>query len=237
MAASNGAGAGLGVVARIDAHASGTAEDRRRAQSALERVVRRASASMRKRGWVVERLTELAPKTGAVKLWGDNLGAGKRVRLCVRQKIGRGRGSGGRGRGRGRGNANACASSFKWIDEDQVFAVFLHELAHIERGPHDAKFYRILNELKAEAELRMADDFYVCGRCVGGDARAARASSPRTVAVNAAMTRRAVAATRAVAARTTGTATTSTRGRRTGRRTAGDIIEILDDDDEIVDLS
>lgn len=233
MAASNGgAGAGLGVVTRIDAHASGTAEDRRRAQSALERVVRRASASMRKRGWVVERLTELAPKTGAVKLWGDNLGAGKRVRLCVRQKIGRGRGSGGRGRGRGRGNANACASSFKWIDEDQVFAVFLHELAHIERGPHDAKFYKILNELKAEAELRMADDFYVCGRCVGGDARAARASSPRTVAVNAAMTRRAVAATRAGATRTT----TSTRGRRTGRRTAGDIIEILDDD-EIVDLS
>lgn len=230
MAASNG-GAVVGVVARIDAHASGTAEDRRRAQSALERVVRRASASMRKRGWVVERLTELAPKTGAVKLWGDNLGAGKRVRLCVRQKIGRTRGSS--GRGRGRGNANARASAFQWIDEDQVFAVFLHELAHIERGPHDAKFYKILNELKAEAELRMADDFYVCGRCVGGDARAARASSPRTVAVHAAMTRRAVAATRTVAARTTGTATTSTRG----RRTAGDIIEILDDDDEIVDLS
>jgi len=235
MAASNGgAGAGLGVVARIDAHASGTAEDRRRAQSALERVVRRASASMRKRGWVVERLTELAPKTGAVKLWGDNLGAGKRVRLCVRQKIGRGRGRGSNGRGRGR--ANACASSsFRWIDEDQVFAVFLHELAHIERGPHDAKFYRILNELKTEAELRMADDFYVCGRCVGGDARAARASSPRTVAVNAAMTRRVVAATRAVTTRTP--APTSTRGRRTGRRTAGDIIEILDDDDEVVDLS
>ena len=215
MAASSG-GAGLGVVARIDAHASGTAEDRRRAQSALERAVRRASASMRKRGWVVERLTELAPKIGAVKLWGDNSGAGKRVRLCVRQKIARGRGSSGRSN---RANSNRASSSFRWIDEDQVFAVFLHELAHIERGPHDAKFYKILNELKAEAELRMADDFYVCGRCVGG---AATAASPRTAAARAAMKRRRDDAARS----------TTTRGRRssTATTTVGDtdVIEILD---------
>lgn len=219
MAASSG-GAGLGVVARIDAHASGTAEDRRRAQSALERAVRRASASMRKRGWVVERLTELAPKIGAVKLWGDNSGAGKRVRLCVRQKIARGRGSSGRGSsGRSnRANANRASSSFRWIDEDQVFAVFLHELAHIERGPHDAKFYKILNELKAEAELRMADDFYVCGRCVGG---AATAASPRTAAARAAMKRRRDDAARS----------TTTRGRRSSTATTvgdTDVIEILD---------
>ena len=223
MAASSG-GAGLGVVARIDAHASGTAEDRRRAQSALERAVRRASASMRKRGWVVERLTELAPKIGAVKLWGDNSGAGKRVRLCVRQKIARGRGSSGRGSsGRSnRANANRASSSFRWIDEDQVFAVFLHELAHIERGPHDAKFYKILNELKAEAELRMADDFYVCGRCVGG---AATAASPRTAAARAAMKRR----------RDDDAGSSRTRGRRsstttTTTTTVGDtaVIEILD---------
>ena len=176
---------------------------------------------MRKRGWVVERLTELAPKIGAVKLWGDNSGAGKRVRLCVRQKIARGRGSSGRSN-RANSNANRASSSFRWIDEDQVFAVFLHELAHIERGPHDAKFYKILNELKAEAELRMADDFYVCGRCVGG---AATAASPRTAAARAAMKRR----------RDDDAGSSRTRGRRsstttTTTTTVGDtaVIEILD---------
>ena len=166
-------------------------------------------------------MTELAPKIGAVKLWGDNSGAGKRVRLCVRQKIARGssgRGSSGRSN---RAHANRASSSFRWIDEDQIFAVFLHELAHIERGPHDAKFYKILNELKAEAELRMADDFYVCGRCVGG---AATAASPRTAAARAAMKRR----------RDDDAGSTTTRGRRssttTTTTTMGDtaVIEILD---------
>ena len=73
----------------------------------------------------------------------------------------------------------------RWMDEDRVFATFLHELAHMEIGPHDARFYALLETLKDEAELRVASDFIVCGRCVGGGAGASRASSPNAAAAAA----------------------------------------------------
>ena len=81
----------------------------------------------------------------------------------------------------------------RWMDEDRVFATFLHELAHMEIGPHDARFYALLETLKDEAELRVASDFIVCGRCVGGGAGASRASSPRNAAARAAARRRETA--------------------------------------------
>ena len=160
---------------RVSTHASGDAESRRRARVALERVARRGHGIMRRHGWVVDELTELPPSSparrGARELWGDNLNRGQRIRLLLRARTGR-------------------RGTVRWMDEDRVFATFLHELAHMEIGPHDARFYALLETLKDEAELRVASDFIVCGRCVGGGAGASRASSPRNAAARAAARRR-----------------------------------------------
>ena len=123
---------------RVSTHASGDAESRRRARVALERVVRRGHGIMRRHGWVVDELTELPPSSparrGARELWGDNLNRGQRIRLLLRARTGR-------------------RGTVRWMDEDRVFATFLHELAHMEIGPHDARFYALLERLKDEAEL------------------------------------------------------------------------------------
>ena len=159
---------------RVSTHASGDAETRRRALAMLQRVARRAHGIMRRHGWVVDELTELPPPRGRAELWGDNLNRGERVRLLLRSNSGR-------------------RGAVRWMDEDQVFATFLHELAHMEIGPHDARFYALLETLKDEAALRMASDFIVCGRCVGGGAGASRATSPRNAAARAAARRRETA--------------------------------------------
>ncbi len=114
----------------------------------------------------------------------------------------------------------------RWMDEDRVFATFLHELAHMEIGPHDARFYALLETLKDEAELRVASDFIVCGRCVGGGAGASRASSPRNAAARAAARRRETARRPRESAppmgRRLGGAPTGDRDRPNSRRAAED---------------
>lgn len=156
----------------VVAHAAGDAPARARALATLHRVARRAHGLMKRRGWRVGELTELPPAPpGSIALWGDNLDRGRRVRVLVRQR-------------RERGEA-----AYRWIDEEQVFAVMLHELTHVEIGPHDATFYALLRTLEREAAVMMASDFVVCGRCVGGDGGARRARSPRTNARDAAARR------------------------------------------------
>lgn len=196
---------------RVSTHASGDAESRRRARVALERVARRGHGIMRRHGWVVDELTELPPSSparrGARELWGDNLNRGQRIRLLLRARTGR-------------------RGTVRWMDEDRVFATFLHELAHMEIGPHDARFYALLETLKDEAELRVASDFIVCGRCVGGGAGASRASSPRNAAARAAARRRETArGTRESAppmGRRLGGASSGHRDRPNSRRAAED---------------
>jgi len=110
------------------------------------------------------------------------------------------------------------------MDEDRVFATFLHELAHMEIGPHDARFYALLERLKDEAELRVASDFIVCGRRVGGGAGASRASSPRNAAARAAARRRETARA-AARRRETARGTRESAppmGRRLGGASSGD---------------
>ena len=45
-------------------------------------------------------------------------------------------------------------SSF--IDFESVLGTLLHELVHIAYGPHDAQFYKLLDELQNECESDMA---------------------------------------------------------------------------------
>ena len=97
-------------------------------------------------------------------------------------------------RSRSRRSSAAGANAYRWIADDEVFATFLHELAHNERGPHDAKFYAILNEMTIQAEMHMASNLYVCGRCVGGGDGGGGVAvwrSPRRAAADAALRRSA----------------------------------------------
>lgn len=50
---------------------------------------------------------------------------------------------------------------------ESILGTMLHELAHIVRGPHDAVFYKLLDELKAECEELMAR-WVAAGRSSGG---------------------------------------------------------------------
>ena len=69
---------------------------------------------MKRRGWRVGELTELPPAPpGEIALWGDNLDRGRRVRVLVRQR-------------RERGEA-----AYRWIDEEQVFAVMPVSYTHL----------------------------------------------------------------------------------------------------------
>ena len=171
----------------ITTHASGDAASRARAREMLERVVRRASPIMQRRQLRVQALVEMPPPR-EVTIWGDNLNHGARIRLVLRVRVDEGT------RSRSRRSTAAGATAYRWIADDEVFATFLHELAHNERGPHDAKFYAILNEMTIQAEMHMASNLYVCGRCVGGGDGGGGVAvwrSPRRAAADAALRRSA----------------------------------------------
>ena len=171
----------------ITTHASGDAASRARAREMLERVVRRASPIMQRRQLRVQALVEMPPPR-EVTIWGDNLNHGARIRLVLRVRVDEGK------RSRSRRSSAAGATAYRWIADDEVFATFLHELAHNERGPHDAKFYAILNEMTIQAEMHMASNLYVCGRCVGGGDGGGGVAvwrSPRRAAADAALRRSA----------------------------------------------
>lgn len=83
---------------------------------------------MVKRKWSVPVVSEFYPADP--RLLGLNINAGQAIRIRLRRPSSR-------------------ASFFPF---EAILHTLLHELAHIERGPHDAAFYRLLDELVAEAE-------------------------------------------------------------------------------------
>lgn len=83
---------------------------------------------MVKRKWSVPVVSEFYPADP--RLLGLNINAGQAIRIRLRRPSSR-------------------AAFFPF---EAILHTLLHELAHIERGPHDAAFYRLLDELVAEAE-------------------------------------------------------------------------------------
>ncbi|KAJ2776901.1 hypothetical protein H4R18_005428 [Coemansia javaensis] len=156
---------------------------RRPAADAALALLRRAAAQVRpimqRRGWRVGALREFYPR--AAGLLGLNVNGGAEIRLRLR----------------------AAADDARLLAFGDVLGTLLHELAHIERGPHDAAFYALLDTLTAEAEALMArgyagDGFLTPGRALGAAAAAAAASAPpasaaarRALAARAAERRRA----------------------------------------------
>ncbi|CEP12141.1 hypothetical protein [Parasitella parasitica] len=60
----------------------------------------------------------------------------------------------------------------QFLEYEEILGTLLHEMAHIVRGPHDEKFYKLLDELRQETEILMAsgykgEGFYSDGQRLG----------------------------------------------------------------------
>ncbi|KAL7422706.1 hypothetical protein Q5752_001997 [Cryptotrichosporon argae] len=119
------------------------------ARPLLEKVASQVKPIMSKRGWRVGTLAEFLP--GNPALLGNNMNRGQRINLRLRPP--------------------GDPSTF--YEYDQLVLVMLHELTHIEHGPHDTAFYGLLAVLEEEYyELKRkgysGDGFHSGGRAVSG---------------------------------------------------------------------
>lgn len=94
---------------------------------------------MRRRRWTVVQLSEFYPKNP--RLYGLNVNKGQHVKLRLR------RAGGGPG----------------LLDWNTVLGTMLHELVHNDISPHNAAFYKLLDELWEEAEALMDKGIHGCG--------------------------------------------------------------------------
>ncbi|KAJ1663416.1 hypothetical protein IW140_005035 [Coemansia sp. RSA 1813] len=118
------------------------------AQLLLQRIAALVRPIMQKRGWKVTRLREFYPRNA--NLLGLNVNQGMEIRIRLRP----------------------AHDNSQFLRYEDLLGTMLHELVHIVRSPHDAEFYRTLDELKAEAEILLArgytgDGFYSAGHKLG----------------------------------------------------------------------
>eukprot|EP00755_Sulcionema_specki_P029985 Sspe_Gene.93346::Locus_66015_Transcript_6_6_Confidence_0.333_Length_1163::g.93346::m.93346 len=162
------------------------------ARRILDSIASDVKPVMAKRGWKVSSLREFLPRDP--RLLGVNINHGHRICLRLRP-------------------ARAPSSFLKY---DSILCTMLHELAHIVHGPHNAAFYRLYEELKAEMEeilaartrgattpsassswrnrsvtdnVRDAAVRRAPGRKVGGDSTLMKSFSPAEMAAQAAIRR------------------------------------------------
>ncbi|CAI7806103.1 unnamed protein product [Closterium sp. NIES-54] len=98
------------------------------ARGLLERMAKQVEPIMARRRWKVPLLSEFSPSNA--RLLGLNINRGREIRIRLRP-------------------AGKPDSFFPY---EHVLGTMLHELTHIERGPHDAKFYKLLDELNEECD-------------------------------------------------------------------------------------
>ncbi|KAF6266695.1 WLM domain-containing protein [Scenedesmus sp. NREL 46B-D3] len=114
------------------------------ARQMLERVAKQVQPIMRKRQWTVRKLSEFIPRSP--NLLGLNVNRGQEVKIRLRP-------------------AGREGSFYDW---NHVLGTMLHELCHNRIGPHNAEFYKLLDELWSEAEELM--DKGISGTGQGFDA-------------------------------------------------------------------
>ncbi|XP_072980869.1 DNA-dependent metalloprotease WSS1 [Typha angustifolia] len=138
----------------------------------LDRVAKQVQPIMRRRKWRVKILSEFCPANPA--LLGLNVGGGVEIKLRLRRPN----------------------RDWDFFPFEQVLDTMLHELCHIEHGPHNAQFYKLWDELRKECEDLVANGitgtgqgFDAPGRRVGGFSRQPPLSSLRQSALAAAENR------------------------------------------------
>uniref|UniRef100_A0A0D3GDP4 WLM domain-containing protein n=1 Tax=Oryza barthii TaxID=65489 RepID=A0A0D3GDP4_9ORYZ len=117
------------------------------ARALLDRVAKQVQPIMRRRKWRVKVLSEFSPKNP--RLLGLNVGGGVEVKLRLRH-VGR---------------------DYDFIPYEEVLDTMLHELCHIARGPHDAQFYKLWDELRKECEELVSKGITGSGQGFDGTGR------------------------------------------------------------------
>ncbi|KAI9018960.1 WLM domain-containing protein [Hyaloraphidium curvatum] len=105
------------------------------AAAILRKIASQVRPIMKKRGWFVGALKEFYPANHS--LHGLNVNRGQQILLRLRH--------------------GGDEKSF--YDFDHCLGTMLHELVHIVRGPHDAQFYKLLDELNKEYDGLLASGF------------------------------------------------------------------------------
>ncbi|XP_043711380.1 DNA-dependent metalloprotease WSS1-like [Telopea speciosissima] len=142
------------------------------ARKILENVAKQVQPIMRKRKWRVKLLSEFCPANPS--LLGLNIGGGVEVKLRLRRPN----------------------REWDFFPYTQILDTMLHELCHNEHGPHNAEFYKLLDEIRMECEDLMAkgitgtgQGFDLPGRRLGGISHRPPLSSLRQAALAAAENR------------------------------------------------
>ncbi|KAL1926969.1 hypothetical protein VTP01DRAFT_5299 [Rhizomucor pusillus] len=103
-------------------------KDSDKALELLQRIAAEVAPIMTKRSWEVTQLCEFYP--GNPNLLGCNINRGYKINIRLRPHY----------------------DDTTFLDYNDLLGTMLHELAHIVRGPHDAAFYRLLDELNDELD-------------------------------------------------------------------------------------
>eukprot|EP00216_Chloropicon_sp_CCMP2111_P006097 CAMPEP_0198238776 /NCGR_PEP_ID=MMETSP1446-20131203/4339_1 /TAXON_ID=1461542 ORGANISM="Unidentified sp, Strain CCMP2111" /NCGR_SAMPLE_ID=MMETSP1446 /ASSEMBLY_ACC=CAM_ASM_001112 /LENGTH=337 /DNA_ID=CAMNT_0043921243 /DNA_START=292 /DNA_END=1305 /DNA_ORIENTATION=+ len=118
------------------------------AEAILERVAKQVQPLMKRRRWKVRLVREFYPKSDS--LLGLNVNKGLEVRLRLRLP----------------GDPDT------FYPYESILGTMLHELCHNVHGPHNASFYKLLDEITEEVERDMVNGVYGTG--AGFDARGER---------------------------------------------------------------
>ncbi|GAB4849936.1 hypothetical protein Ancab_029236 [Ancistrocladus abbreviatus] len=142
------------------------------ARKILETVAKQVQPIMHKHKWKVRVLSEFCPSNSAIL--GLNIGHGAEVKLRLRPPN----------------------REWDFFPYEQILDTMLHELCHNDHGPHNAEFYKLLDEIRAECEELMAkgitgtgQGFDLPGRRLGGFTRQPPLASFRQNALAAAQNR------------------------------------------------
>ncbi|KAG6548188.1 hypothetical protein Mapa_010239 [Marchantia paleacea] len=139
------------------------------ARKLLEDVAKQVQPIMRKRKWKVSLLSEFCPHNPS--LLGLNIDGGREIRIRLRRH----------------------RNDSQLFGYEETLGTMLHELTHIQCGPHDAAFYKLLDVLTKECEELMmkgikgtGQGFDARGQRLGGVAHNPAPSNLRQVALAAA---------------------------------------------------
>lgn len=163
---------------------------REQAEAMLERIAKQVQPIMRRRRWRCLKLTEMFPKNP--NLLGLNVNRGQEIKIRLRP--------------------HHDENSF--LPYEDLLGTMLHELTHNVHGPHNAAFYKLLDEIRGECEELMAKG--ITGTGEGFDAPSCGKLGGRTFAHNPPEHVRRKAALRAAELRGTQQALMPTGGRKLG---------------------
>ncbi|PHZ17357.1 WLM-domain-containing protein [Rhizopus microsporus ATCC 52813] len=127
----------------------------------LKRLTSQVKPILVKRSWTIKHLCEFFPTNPNLLV---NVNSGWKINLRLRPHF----------------------DDTQFLEYEDILGTLLHEIAHIVRGPHDAQFYKLLEELKTETEMLMASGYHGEGFYSKGHRLGTSSSLPSNLRIAAA---------------------------------------------------